>query len=259
MKVRPAAVAGLFYPENSDDLTAELATFLLAAPPCVDLPKAFIVPHAKYANAGHISAAAYRCLQQSGSNIKNVILLGPAHNYALTGCALPSHDAFSTPLGQIPINQSLRENALKVNGVECDDIAHVMEHSLEVQLPFLQMCLTDFFILPVLVGKNANQSLLDLLSILPLSRDTLFIVSTDLSHYNGYSAALEIDEKTIKCILELDDNLSREHACGADTLNPFLQFCRFIGWQTKLLNSTNSGDVTGRKEEVVGYASFSVY
>ncbi|WP_199610929.1 AmmeMemoRadiSam system protein B [Flocculibacter collagenilyticus] len=258
MKLRPAAVAGMFYPEQTDELAALLAKLLLSAEGNKLTPKALIVPHAGYAYSGQIAAAAYRHLQLTGNHIKNVILMGPAHRYPLVGFALPSHDAFSTPLGNIPINQGIRSNLCQREDVEVNDFAHVMEHSLEVQLPFLQMCLTDFFIVPLLVGKATAEDVFEMCELLPLNKETLFVVSTDLSHFNDYAQAKSADDETITKIATLQTNIQPEQACGAHALNGFLLLCKYARWQPELLIAKNSGDMNGSKHDVVGYASFIV-
>lgn len=180
MKVKPAAAAGIFYPDNSDVLADMLARWLLGEPHIDLTPSGLIVPNISYMQCGAVSARAFSSLRHQSKRIKRVILLGPSTRYPVNGCVLPSHDAFSSPIGNVLVDADMRDYLLQSPWVSVDDIAHVLDYGLEVQLPFLQLCLTNFSILPIMVGNLSVENLVNILSLIPATADILFVVSVPL-------------------------------------------------------------------------------
>lgn len=262
MKSREPAVAGSFYPNNPAQLQMDITALLDGIPEFKNKPKALIVPHAGYCYSGAVAAKAYRYLNKI-KHIKKVILLGPSHRVALQGCAVPSHQYFTTPLGQVKVDATACQHLVDKGLASCSDQAHQWEHSLEVQLPFLQQCLDDFELIPVVVGESNPEQVSRLLTELARIPATLIVVSTDLSHFHQYENAQRLDDATIDRILALDSSIQGHNACGCNALNGLLDFCKQQQWQIKLINKANSADISDQtlinKERVVGYASFILY
>jgi AmmeMemoRadiSam system protein B len=266
MKYRIPAVAGSFYPAQATQLNQEVMLLLSAVKltkPVEKIlekkgPKALIVPHAGYCYSGAIAASAYACLKKSANAIHRVILLGPSHQVAFQGCAIPSHDMFTSPNGEIRIDQQACKQLLDLGLVSIIDQAHVWEHSLEVQLPFLHFCLPSFQLVPIVVGRCPPEIIANIVTVFAQSPDTLVVVSSDLSHYHGYLDAQDIDHKTITKIEHLEPIIQADEACGCDAINGLLYFCNLHHWQVQLIQQANSGDSSpyGDKNKVVGYASF---
>jgi MEMO1 family protein len=258
--IRPAAVAGMFYPEAPWVLSAQVRAYLERAADgaeSVAWPKALIVPHAGYIYSGAIAASAYARLSAAAHVIRRVVLFGPAHRAWLRGLALPAADAFATPLGNVTVDRDAPDCALALPQVCTSDSAHALEHSLEVQLPFLQRVLQDFRVVPFAVGEATAAEVAEVIDLLWGGPETLIIVSSDLSHYRAYTEAREIDRSTANAVLALSPTLASEQACGAIPINAFLMVARRRGLRAKLLDLRNSGDTAGDKSRVVGYASFA--
>ncbi|MFA6409474.1 MAG: AmmeMemoRadiSam system protein B [Gammaproteobacteria bacterium] len=250
-------VADMFYPGDPKELRAMLERFFSAAKgKDLPIPRAIITPHAGYIYSGPIAASAYACLFQKKTKIKRVIILAPAHRYSLTGIATSSADAFLTPLGEIPIDKAALAKITKFAHVSIIDKAFATEHSLEVQLPFLQFALGDFSLIPLLVGACSANEIAVLLEKLVDDESTLIVVSSDLSHYHDYKTAERIDSETIANILDLNmANLSGERACGYIPISGLLMFAKNKAWKARLIDLRNSGDTAGDKNHVVGYAA----
>lgn len=266
--IRPAAVAGAFYPAQAEALRRELARCFLAAkhPPAVAnplantlsnmRPKALIVPHAGYIYSGEIAASAYSLLKPLREKITRVVLLGPAHRVWVPGLALPGVAEFETPLGRISLDQAGIAAISDLPQVSISAAAHAEEHSLEVQLPFLQSVLADFSILPLVVGGASPAQVAEVLDRLWGGEETLIVVSSDLSHFLDYPVARQHDTVTAQSILDLDTHLLGEQACGAHPINGLTLTARQRGLRVHLLDLRNSGDTAGGQEHVVGYAAF---
>lgn len=255
MNIRPAAVAGLFYPAHAHELTAMLAGWLDAMAVSEPCPKALIVPHAGYIYSGPTAAHGFACLRERG--IEHVVLFGPAHRVTFTGMAVPACDTFATPLGTVPLNHHGIAAALSHTAVCRMDAAHAMEHSLEVQLPFLQYILHDFSLTPIVVGHADVADVTDIMELLWSDEQTLILISSDLSHYHPYDEARMLDRQTITRILSLDAPIDHEHACGATGINGLLQLAERHKLQPRLLDYRNSGDTAGDRHQVVGYTSIA--
>lgn len=259
---RAAAVAGQFYPGDAGVLAREVQTLLAAAvrpEPHAGPPKALIVPHAGYIYSGPVAASAYARLRPLRDIIRRVVLLGPVHRVAVRGLALPGAQAFETPLGRIPVDHAAvsRLFDLPMHQITTNAAAHALEHSLEVQLPFLQQVLGDFKIVPLAVGDATPDEAAEVIEALWGGAETLIVVSSDLSHYLPYQAAQHIDKQTCEEIVRLQTLASHEQACGATPVNGLLLVARRHHLRPQLLDLRNSGDTAGDREHVVGYAAFA--
>lgn len=259
--VRPAAVAGAFYPGDPGELLAEIDELLGTAGgfiPRFGHPKALIVPHAGYVYSGGVAASAYGELAGARGVVRRVVLLGPVHRVPVRGLALPVAEGFATPLGTVPIDRDAARLASALPQVVTSAAAHAMEHSLEVQLPFLQRVLGEFSLVPFAVGDASAEEVAQVLERLWGGPETLIVVSTDLSHYHAYDEARRIDADTLERIEHLSGNLDHDQACGATPLNGLLRVARAKGLKIRRLAACNSGDSAGGRGRVVGYASLAL-
>ena len=256
--VRPAAVAGIFYPATRSALASEVRAHLDQVEPHLgDPPKALIVPHAGFIYSGPIAASAYARLAAGRDTIRRVVLFGPTHRVPVHGLAVPSVEAFATPMGEVPIDRKAVAEALELRQVSTSDAPHAYEHSLEVQLPFLQAVLGDFSLVPFAVGDATPKEVAEVIDLLWGGTETLIVVSSDLSHYHKYAEARTTDRATGEAILAFSANLDHEQACGATPINGLLVAARRRGLTVELLDLRNSGDTAGDRNRVVGYASFA--
>jgi AmmeMemoRadiSam system protein B len=259
-ETRPAAVAGLFYPGTRKELAADVQALLAAARSRTMLPqppKAMIVPHAGYIYSGPVAASAYTQLVPHRQTIRRVVLLGPVHRVAVRGLALPGIRTFATPLGTIPVDHEAADRILSLRRVTTSRLAHAQEHSLEVQLPFLQQVLEQFTLLPLAVGDATAEEVAEVLDVLWGGPETLIVVSSDLSHYLPYEQARRVDADTCTSIQNLDIALTHEQACGGTPINGLLLAARRHRLVPTLLDRRNSGDTAGGRDRVVGYAAFA--
>ncbi|MBH9579515.1 AmmeMemoRadiSam system protein B [Inhella proteolytica] len=255
--LRPAAVAGRFYPGQPEALRTTLDELMagVRTQPLPRAPKVLVVPHAGYIYSGAVAASGYASLQRLAGRVRRVILLGPAHRVAVQGIAAPSVAAFDSPLGPVPIDRAALAALADLPFVGVSDAVHEQEHALEVQLPFLQQVLGPFQLLPLAVGRASPQQVAQLLERLWGGEETLIVISTDLSHYLPYAEARAKDQGTIEQVLRLDPTLTHDQACGATPLAGALLAARAHGLQPRLLDLRNSGDTAGDKSRVVGYAA----
>jgi AmmeMemoRadiSam system protein B/AmmeMemoRadiSam system protein A len=259
--IRNAAVAGTFYPGDARSLISEVDDLLGGVEPAPRLgfPKALVVPHAGYIYSGPVAARAYDELAPARGLVKRVVLLGPVHRVPVRGLAMPTDTAFATPLGQVPIDQAALAPVRDLPQVVASDRAHLQEHALEVQLPFLQRQLGEFALVPFAVGDASVAQVAEVIERLWGGPETLIVISTDLSHYHPYARAREIDGATLARIAALATDIDHEEACGATPLNGFLDLARRRSLTIRLLSACNSGDTAGGKGQVVGYSSFALY
>lgn len=259
--IRPAAVAGMFYPGTPALLGAAVRAYLAEArspaQPDARVPKALIVPHAGYVYSAAIAAAAYRRIAAGRETIRRVLLLGPVHRVPVRGLALPAAHAFATPLGAVCVDAQAVARALEMPHVAVHEAAHALEHSLEVQLPFLQTMLDEFSVVPFAVGDASAAEVAAVIEGLWGGPETLIVVSSDLSHYHTYAAARQIDRGTASTILALDPTLDHDQACGATPINGLALCARRRRLEVELIDLRNSGDTAGDKSRVVGYAAFA--
>lgn len=258
--VRPAAVAGLFYPADPGELRAVVAQYLdSASNDSLRAPKALIVPHAGYMYSGRVAAAAYAAISARRDTIRRVVLLGPSHRVYLHGIALPRWDAFATPLGEIPIDREARSRLIASGEVMSADAPHAHEHSLEVQLPFLQVLLGDFELLPLVAGSAQPEHVAAVLSAVWEDNATLVLISSDLSHYHPYEEARAIDRDTSEAIVRRTTSLSGEQACGAVCINGLMHLARQRSHVVEEIMRNNSADTAGDRQRVVGYGAFAIH
>lgn len=255
--VRRAAVAGTFYPAEKEVLSHDILRFLENSKPASIEPfKAIIVPHAGYIYSGQTAAFAFAQLAAARDTIKRVILLGPVHRVPVYGLALPGVDAFSTPLGNVELDGEAIAQISGLRQIVISPMAHAWEHSLEVQLPFLQTVLNDFKLVPLAVGDATPAEVAEVLELLWGGPETVIVVSSDLSHFLPYATAQATDGETVQNILDRQATLTHHQACGGTPVNGFLLVAKKHHLQPKLLHACNSGDTAGDKTRVVGYASF---
>lgn len=254
---RSPAVAGSFYPGAANALMENVRIFLVAARPSGLSPKAIIAPHAGYVYSGAVAANAYAALNNIAQRIRRVVLLGPAHRVAVPGLALPGADAFATPLGSVQVDLEAAQAIAHLPQVAVSPQAHALEHSLEVQLPFLQTVLHDFKLLPLAVGMASPEEVAEVLELLWGGDETLIVVSSDLSHYLPYEVARRVDAATAQSILDLKPLTSHEQACGSTPINGLILAAQRHHLAPHLLDLRNSGDTAGSRDGVVGYAAFA--
>jgi AmmeMemoRadiSam system protein B len=262
--IRSPAVAGLFYPSDAGQLSLEISHLLAEAQPFIGpddgaLIKALIVPHAGYMYSGPVAACAYAKLAAQRDRIRRVVMFGPAHRVPFRGLATTSAKAWRTPLGDIPIDRAAIDALMIQHDLEAQieelEPAHTEEHSLEVQLPFLQTVLTNFTLVPWVVGMAPGHAVAAVLERLWGGSETLIVISSDLSHYHPYDEAQNLDQDTIGHVLRLQQVASHEQACGATPINGLLEIAQRKGLEPELLDLRNSGDTAGDRSRVVGYAA----
>ncbi len=259
--VRPPAVAGSFYPAGPEGLARVVDRLLAAAgPPALDaMPEALIVPHAGYAYSGPVAASAYAALRPFAGSLRRAVVVGPAHFVPLSGIAVPAAEAWSTPLGEVPIDDELRTAAARA-GAAVDDEPHAPEHSIEVQLPFLQRLLgPEVPVLPVAVGVTRAEDVARALESVWRAEGSIVVVSTDLSHYHDRETARRLDRHTAEAVVAVDPQaIGPGDACGAFALRGALELARRLGLSVRLLDLRTSADTAGDPSSVVGYGAFAV-
>ena len=256
MGVREPAVAGQFYPHEAEVLGGTVTACLADAPKFAVTPKAMVAPHAGYVYSGPVAGTAYATLKPLAKSIRRVVLLGPAHRVALRGFAVASADAFATPLGNVPVDWPALAPVLRMDDVGVADEAFAGEHSLEVHLPFLQMVLDDFSLVPILVGEASAEQVERLVAALWGGPETLIVVSSDLSHYHDYDTARKFDSAACGAVEKLRPDLLKDHqACGRRPIKGLLRRARALDLRATTLDLRNSGDTAGPRDRVVGYAS----
>ncbi len=255
-------MAGLFYPADERELRATVQQCLeegRSRASGVEAPKALIAPHAGFVYSGPIAGTAYATLAAAGDAIRRVVLLGPSHRLPLRGLALSGADAFRTPLGDVALDAEAAERARGLAQVDVLDAAHEQEHSLEVQLPFLQEVLgASFGLVPFSVGSATPDEVAEVIDALWDGAETLILVSSDLSHYYDYETARRLDAATTAAIEALrPEGLDEESACGRVPVRGLLVSARRHGLAARTLDLRNSGDTAGPRDQVVGYGAYA--
>lgn len=254
------SVAGMFYPAEPQALRSEVHALLAEAQSAGAVPKALIAPHAGYVYSGPVAASGYALLRPVAAAIRRVVLLAPAHRVPFRGLAVPSADALRTPLGDVPVDRGALQQVLDLPQVNEFDLAFEGEHALEVQLPFLQLVLDDFAVVPFVVGDASGEDVADVLRRLWGDSDTLVVVSSDLSHYLSYQAAQRRDAATTHAIEELSaERIGYGDACGRVPVQGLLIVAREHGLQARTVDQRNSGDTAGPKDRVVGYGAYAFH
>ena len=242
-------MAGMFYPGEPAELRRMIEGFLAEAKPGPH-PKAIIAPHAGYVYSGPIAASVYKRINPE--SISRVVLIGPSHRVAFRGLAASSAPAWRTPLGEVSV--------ARPNFVQISDAAHAQEHSLEVQVPFLQTVLGDFTLLPLVAGEASAAEVAEVLEKCWGGPETLIVISSDLSHYESYKTAREMDTAAAKAILALDERgLEYDNACGLVPICGLLHLAKQKKMRAELVDLRSSGDTAGSRDQVVGYGAFAFY
>jgi MEMO1 family protein len=256
--IRATAVAGHFYPADAVELRAWLESQPVTEPLEFYPPRMLLLPHAGYFYSGSLAVLGINQIPRG--RYSRIILLAPPHRVHIEGVVLPAADctAFTTPLGDIPLDLELLDYLDRRPGTQRSELAHRHEHAIEVQLPLLQHRLGDFLLTPLVIGDIPAKKLAALLRPL-LNEQTLLIISSDLSHYLSYVEAQHQDAMTLTQILALEPELVPEQACGSEALNGALVLARKLGLRPRLLGQHNSGDINGEKLRVVGYAAVAFY
>lgn len=266
--VRNAAVAGTWYPGTAAAIVAEVERHLKAAtcPPVPGRMVALISPHAGLRYSGPVAAYGYSLLR--GRSNGTVVLVGPCHRFAFEGLAIHARGAFDTPLGRVPIDEDLA-SALLAADMRLADAPqpHRDEHSLEMQLPFLQHVVPGLRIVPILMGEQSREQVDALAAALARTlegRDALLVASSDLSHYHAAPVANRLDAVVVQDVQRFDAEslmsrleASYEHACGGGPIVAVMRAARSLGADTAtVLRYADSGDAgEGDKSRVVGYLS----
>jgi AmmeMemoRadiSam system protein B len=257
IQIRESAVAGHFYPDHPGELSETVRGMLRESQARPGpAPKALIVPHAGYIYSGPVAATAYARLQPYRDLYHRVVLLGPCHRVATTGMATSAATVFRTPLGDVPLDREAIKQ-LGHRSVTLSDAAHSLEHSLEVQLPFLQFVLGSFSLVPLAVGDMEPEAVAEVIDLAWDGLETLVVVSSDLSHYLSYEDAQRRDAATCRAIEGMDAHcINSGDACGSTAVGGLLIAAKRRGMQIATLDLRNSGDTAGGKEQVVGYGSW---
>src|SRR5262245_43213638 len=256
--VRRPAVAGSFYPSDGEALRDLVDRLLQASATDAPAPRAVVAPHAGYVYSGPIAASAYARIRNGGDTVRRVVVVGPSHYVGFHGLAASSKAAFSTPLGDVLVDAEAQREIVDLPQVQVLDRAHAREHSIEVQLPFLQRSLGPVGIVPLAVGEATAEEVSAVLDRLWSGPETLIVVSSDLSHYLDYETARRLDLKTSRAIEELrPQDIGPGQACGRDAIVGLLVAARLQGLNAETIDLRNSGDTAGTREQVVGYGAYA--
>lgn len=263
--IRPPAIAGMFYPKDGKQAGREVMDFVNQAAkangigPQSIAPKAIIAPHAGWKYSGACAAEAYARLLPDRDKITRIILLGPCHRVRLQGLATTSADYWNTPLGAVPIDREALNSVSDLSQVLTHDQAHQQEHSLEVHLPFLQMCFRHMKLVPFAVGAATAEHVAEVLERLWGGPETRIVISTDLSHFLDYDSCNALDARTAGFVEAYAyDRIGPEHACGRIPMSGLLYLAKRDGLSIERVGLCNSGDTAGDKSRVVGYGSWIV-
>ncbi len=256
---RPPAVSGLFYPQDRAELRASVCELLEQAPGRSEQkPRAIIAPHAGLVYSGPVAASAYAQLRGWTEQYRRVVLIGPSHRVAFHGIATPGCNRFATPLGEIELDSTAIEYLARKTSIFELPSVHANEHSLEVHLPSLQILLKEFLLVPLVVGDASTEVVAGIFHHL-WQDETLFVVSSDLSHYLPYDMACERDRETSERIVHMSGELDGDQACGCRPINGLMQFCHRRGLSISTVDLRNSGDTSGDLRHVVGYGGYVIH
>lgn len=261
--IRPPAVAGMFYPNDPRGLTGAVAEFVNAAVNAAGIgkdtpaPKAIIAPHAGYKYSGACAAKAYARLMPDRSKISRIVLMGPCHRVAVRGLATTTADYWKTPIGAVEIDREALGGLSDLPQVLAHDGAHQQEHSLEVHVPFLQICFPHMKLVPFAVGQATAEQVAEVLARLWGGDETRIVISTDLSHFLDYDACHALDATTAEAVERFDHAaIGREQACGRIPMSGLLHLAKERAMTIERVGLCNSGDTAGDKSRVVGYGSW---
>jgi AmmeMemoRadiSam system protein B len=248
----------MFYPKDEHELRMMITSCLGSAIKAHGVPKALIAPHAGYIYSGPIAGSAYASVEPARDTISRVVVIGPSHRATFRGIATSGADCFSTPLGSIPLDKEAIGALAAMPDVQIGDEAHGPEHCIEVHLPFLQVALNEFTLVPLLVGQGERETVADALEVVWGGDETLIVVSSDLSHYQDYDTARALDHQTTRAIERLDaGHIGPKQACGSLAIQGLLCVAQRKGLGAETIDVRNSGDTAGPRNEVVGYGAYS--
>lgn len=257
-RIKLPDVGGVFYPREPDALAGLLDGVLAAAPSDAVSPKALIVPHAGYRFSGEIAARGWSLLARRRGTIRRVVLFGPAHRMAFDGIAVLPVTHWETPLGRLATDADAMAAALACPDVQAVDAPFLREHSLEVQLPFVQRALGDVAVLPVLVGRAQPASVARLMEALWGGPETAIVVSSDLSHFHDHDTARALDAGTTAMIERAaPERIGPREACGHVAVRALIAHARLRDLRITALDVRTSGDVVGERARVVGYGTYA--
>ncbi|MBK8945198.1 MAG: AmmeMemoRadiSam system protein B [Ignavibacteriae bacterium] len=270
MKIREPKVAGMFYPNSKIELEKMINVFFdnVELEAKFENVKGIISPHAGYIYSGQTAAFGYKTI--IGKKFKNVIVISPSHREYFPGISIYDGDAYKTPLGEIKINSELRNQILdKSNLFFSGEEGHRYEHALEVQLPFLQIAIGEFRLIPIVIGDQGKMFVDELAEVLSnfIDDETLLVASSDLSHFYNREKAQIKDGKIVEHInkfefekLQSDLENNNCEACGGGTIVSIMKALKNKNInKSKVLKQTDSGDITGDSSEVVGYLSAIIF
>jgi AmmeMemoRadiSam system protein B len=269
--LRKSAIAGSWYPGKASILKRDIEKYFAAVP---DLAwegeiTGLVAPHAGYIYSGQVAAHAYKLIR--GKKYDAVVIVGPSHRVAFHGVSIFGEGGYETPLGVVPVSRDLAEKIEKfAKTVNAIPAAHLQEHSLEIQLPFLQVALGDFSFVPLVMGDQSANTCHDLAQAISQAagnKKILIVGSSDLSHFHNYNTASQLDAVVLKYLQNGDaagllQSLEGEisEACGGGPMAVAMLVAQKMGYtKSQLLKYANSGDVTGDKNSVVGYAAAVYY
>jgi MEMO1 family protein len=269
--IRKTAIAGSWYPGKTSLLRKDIESYFASVP---DLRLdgeiiSLIAPHAGYVYSGQVAAHAYNLVR--GEKVDVVIVIGPSHRMAFHGVSIFSKGGYETPLGVVPIAEEVANN-IKGFSRKVEEIpaAHLQEHSLEIQLPFLQVALGDFSFVPLVMGDQNESTCRDLSAAIHQAvgnKKVLIVGSSDLSHFHNYSMATRMDAIALNHLQKCDANGLLEdidqgicEACGGGPMAVAMMAAAMLGaLKARILRYANSGDITGEKSSVVGYGAAVYY
>lgn len=261
-KVRKPAVAGQFYPGNAEDLD-EMVTMYLTEAEDKNLKniRVLISPHAGYIYSGPTAGVGFR--QIAGGDFDKIFVLAPTHQKYFKGASIADATHYKTPFGDIPMDYEIIEQLFDHPLFSQVSGAHSKEHSLEVQLPFLQKTIENFELIPIVIGDASPQEKDQIADEITrhIDDNTLIVVSTDLSHYTPYETAMKLDDETTKAIEKLDVEWidgCKDRLCGKQPVSVVMRIAKNLGWKPRVLDYKNSGDTAGSKSQVVGYVSIAM-
>ncbi len=260
-RIRPAAMAGLFYPADALILKQQVESYLAAATPLTWSPKAIVTPHAGYAYSGAAAGKAWGALaanKAAHNTIQRIVLLGPTHRVPIKGIATSAADYWQSPLGNIALDKKSAEALQRFDFVAVNDLAHAGEHSLEVQIPFIQIAFPQATLLPLVVGEASPEQVRQVLDEFWYDPATRVAISSDLSHFHDYQTAQRLDTETTQAIEQCHyEVIGPEQACGCRPLSGLLQLLRDQDGGMVTLALLNSGDTAGQHDQVVGYGAYA--
>ncbi len=265
VSVREPAVSNAFYPGNPEELKNLITHYLNTAPLYHIKPEAVVSPHAGYIYSGEIAAVGYKqFLNLDRERHYDILLIGPSHYVPFTGISFGYYDFWETPLGEVRVNKKKIEEFLYRNPdipVTLNTLPHSKEHSLEVQIPFLQIVLQSFSIIPVIYGHVDYPVLEKVIDFIKdNNKDVIVVISSDLSHYYPDDVAKGIDRHCNLAVEMLDLSYMEEcEACGKAGIEAIISYSLKKGWRSKVLDYKTSGDTAGDRASVVGYGSYIFY